>query len=82
MSRGFLFFNSGLQKTDDSYPLQINGLDKSINHSSHPSRREVVVRVRLTHLSGSLANLAPMKLAHWHRSQVDDVYFKASENTP
>jgi hypothetical protein len=31
------------------------------------------VRVRLTHLDGKLPNLALMKLAHWHRSQGDEV---------
>ena len=31
------------------------------------------MRVRLTHLDGKLPNLALMKLAHWHRSQGDQV---------
>lgn len=30
-------------------------------------------RIRLTHLDGKLPNLALMKLAHWHRSQGDQV---------
>ncbi len=30
-------------------------------------------------LRAGLPNLALMKFAHWHRSQGDDVYFKASE---
>src|SRR5262245_24341021 len=33
------------------------------------------MRVRLTHIDGKLPNLALMKLAHWHRTQGDDVYF-------
>lgn len=35
-------------------------------------------RVRLTHLDGSLPNLALMKLAHWHRARGDDVVFSRS----
>ena len=33
------------------------------------------MKVRLTHIDGKLPNLALMKLAHFHRSQGDDVYF-------
>lgn len=36
------------------------------------------VRVRLTQIDGSLPSLALMKLAHWHRSQGDDVHFTRS----
>ena len=32
------------------------------------------MKVRLTQLDGKLPNLALMKLAHWHRSQGDEVY--------
>ena len=33
------------------------------------------MKVRLTQIDGALPNLALMKLAHWHRTQGDDVYF-------
>ena len=33
------------------------------------------MKVRLTHIDGKLPNLALMKLAHWHRSQGDEVHF-------
>lgn len=36
------------------------------------------MRVRLTHLDGTLPNLALMKLSHWHKSGGDDVYFTKS----
>lgn len=32
------------------------------------------MKVRLTHIDGKLPNLALMKLAHWHRSQGDEVH--------
>ncbi len=32
------------------------------------------MRVRLTQIDGALPNLALMKLAHWHRSQGDEVH--------
>ena len=33
------------------------------------------MKVRLTHLDGKIPNLALMKLAHWHKSQGDEVFF-------
>jgi hypothetical protein len=36
------------------------------------------LRVRLTQIDGALPNLALMKLAHWHRSQGDDVHLTRS----
>lgn len=36
--------------------------------------------VRLTQLDGKLPNLALMKLAYWHRSKGDDVFFERSIN--
>jgi hypothetical protein len=38
----------------------------------------MIVRVRLTQVDGALPNLALMKLAHFHRSQGDDVRFTRS----
>ncbi len=34
--------------------------------------------IRLTHIDGKLPNLALMKLAHWHRSQGDEVILRRS----
>jgi len=36
--------------------------------------------VRLTHIDGKLPNLALMKLAHWHKSQGDEVHFTRRVN--
>jgi hypothetical protein len=36
------------------------------------------VKVRLTHVDGKLPNLALMKLAHWHRTRGDEVFFSRS----
>jgi len=33
------------------------------------------MNIRLTHLDGTLPNLALMKLSHWHKDQGDTVYF-------
>ena len=37
------------------------------------------MRIRLTHLDGSLPNLALMKLAHWHGTQGHQLHL---ERTP
>src|SRR4030095_1691021 len=36
------------------------------------------MRVRLTQIDGKLPNLALMKLAHYHRTQGDEIYFSKS----
>lgn len=38
------------------------------------------MKIRLTQIDGKLPNLALMKLAYWHKSKGDDVYFKESIN--
>lgn len=36
------------------------------------------MRVRLTQIDGKLPNLALMKLSHWHKANLDEVYFTRS----
>ena len=36
------------------------------------------MKIRLTQLDGKLPNLALMRLAHWHRSKGDEIYFSRS----
>lgn len=38
------------------------------------------MKIRLTHIDGKLPNLALMKLASWHKSQGDEVYFSRRIN--
>ena len=38
------------------------------------------MKVRLTQIDGKLPNLALMKLAYWHKSKGDEVFFESSIN--
>lgn len=39
-----------------------------------------IMKVRLTQIDGKLPNLALMKLAYWHKSKGDEVFFESSIN--
>src|SRR5574343_592030 len=39
-----------------------------------------IMKVRLTQIDGKLRNLALMKMAYWHKSKGDEVFFESSIN--
>ena len=64
-------------------PADVAGDSFGARSAACPFNLDVLVgagamTVRLTHIDGKLPNLALMRLAHWHRSQGDEIHFTRS----